>query len=120
LLDDIFTGFDHFNICQVKPPLPSAPVMFLNSVSASKEVQKNIRWTEIIAKGDPRANSPPMHDETRKKINGLILRGIFKLVILPDTAGADILLSRFIFTGKQEDGREVYKAPLVQEDSEIF
>jgi hypothetical protein len=47
------TGPRHFNICQVKPSLLSAQVMFLNSISASKECPKNIRWTEVIAKGDP-------------------------------------------------------------------
>jgi hypothetical protein len=47
------TGHRHFNICQVKPSLLPAKVMFLNSVIESKEATKNIWWTEVIAKTIP-------------------------------------------------------------------
>jgi hypothetical protein len=86
--------------------------MFLNSVSSSKEGTKNKRWTEVIAKGDPRASSAPMRAAIRKEITGLISRGTFKLVMIPDTARKNSVLSRFVLAIKHEDGREVYKARL--------
>jgi hypothetical protein len=63
------TGPRHFNICQVKPSLLYAQVMFLNSVAESKEDSKKIWWTEVISKNDPRANSMPMKGAIQKEIN---------------------------------------------------
>jgi hypothetical protein len=65
------TGPRRLNICQVKPSLLSAQVMFLKSVIESKEVTNNIWWTEVIAKNDPRPNSMAMKEAIQKEINAL-------------------------------------------------
>jgi hypothetical protein len=106
------TGPRHFNACQVKPSLLSAPIMFVSGVCAAHEQANNIRCTEIIEKGDPRAKSPAMLAAVQNEISGLIDRGTFKLAVLPDTDGKNIVPSRFVLAIKHEDGHDVYKARL--------
>jgi hypothetical protein len=106
-------GPRHFSIWQVKPALLSAPVYFSGSISEASERINSIHWTEIISRGDPRGTSPQMKEAIQKEVRGLISRGTFRLQILDETRGRNIVPSKFVLAIKYEDdGREVYKIRL--------
>jgi hypothetical protein len=107
------TGPRHFSICQVKPALLSAPVCFLGSVADASERISVIQWTEVIDRGDTRAKSPQMKAAIGKEVRGLIARGTFRLKIVEDRSGKNIVPSKFVLAIKHEDdGQEIYKARL--------
>jgi hypothetical protein len=54
----------------------------------------------------------PMKEVIQKKINVIISRITFKIVMLPDPATKNVVPSRFLLAIKHEDVREVYKARL--------
>jgi hypothetical protein len=81
-------------------------------VAEAAETVNSVLWTEVIDRGDPRADSPQMQQAIAKEVHGLVSRGTFKLVLLEDTRGKSIVPSKFVFAIKHEDGREVYKARL--------
>jgi hypothetical protein len=105
------TGPRSFNVSQIKPSLLSAPIQFISSVCANNESRtSSIYWTEIIDKGDPRAKSPAMRNAIKQEIRSLIERGTFRLALLPDRSGKNIVPSKFVLAVKHTDGRDIYKA----------
>jgi hypothetical protein len=72
-----------------------------------------IRWTEVLEPGDARIESVQMSDAVKAELDGLFKRGTFKNVVLPDPSSENVLPTKFFYSIKHEDSREIYKARFV-------
>lgn len=77
--------------------------------------------TEVLDRGDPRANSPKMVEAKRAEIPNLLKRGTFKIVLKEGVPqDTNVLPGRFVLAVKStEDGQQKYKAGYVIGDTEI-
>lgn len=91
------TGIKSFNVSQVK-----------RAIEPSR-----IHWTEVLSNKDPRCHSPQMTEAKKKELRGLFQRGTFRVVIMPEGHGENVVPSRFVLAIKHEDGKEVFKARFV-------
>jgi hypothetical protein len=112
------TGPRHFNVWQLKLSLLSVPVQFERSVRAAQECRVN--WTEIVDRGDPRADSTEMRDAIQREISGLIERGIFRLVVVSEKSGKISSLRDLSLQSNMSTVRQCKKLVSVWEDTGIF
>eukprot|EP00171_Calliarthron_tuberculosum_P016379 IDg16379t1 len=71
--------------------------------------------TEVIKKGDPRATSPEMRAAISKEIQGLINRGVFKIVLKQEISeDSNLMGGRFVLAIKDVGtDTERYKARFI-------
>jgi hypothetical protein len=94
---DVYGRHAEYNIAKVKRAFVPLP----------------IRWTELLSPGVPRIGSAEMTAAVKAKLDGMFRRGTFKIFVMPDTSDHNVLPTKFVYSIKHEDGREVYKARFV-------
>ena len=74
-----------------------------------------VHLTEVINPGEPRSRDPRFDETKRKKINGLIKRGTWKIVARNEVPeNANVMGGRYVLTIKDEGtNTEVWKARFI-------
>jgi hypothetical protein len=93
ILVDVGTKFTSHNVSHLKPSLIPLPIM----------------WTEVLSPSDPHKSSPEMTIAMKDELDQLFAPGTFQIVILRDPSGKYSHPTKFIWTIKHEDGKDVYK-----------